>query len=144
MHPFILFTISRCHRRRPVLTSIHNAMMIRNTYVFGFLVFTLVGLAGCSSEPAAKASKQATPPDKIQGKALILDESTAADAAMNAGGPSVYLVDGLTRDRLFFNKAFPVEAGKEHMAEGVYAQQAIDAMGDPHNLTNQTPLQSRS
>jgi len=117
-------------------------MMIRNTYAFWFPVLALVGLAGCSSEPAAKATKQATPPDKIQGKALILDESTAADAAMNAGGPSVYLVDGLTRYRLFFNKAFPVEAGKDYMAEGVYAQKAIDAMGDPDNGKNGYPLQS--
>jgi hypothetical protein len=117
-------------------------MMIRNMYVFCFLVLTLVGLAGCSSEPSTKASKQATPPDKIQGKALILDESTASDAAMNAGGPSVYLVDGLNRYRLFFNKAFQVEAGKEYMAEGVYAQKAIDAIGDPDNGKNGYPLQS--
>ena len=116
--------------------------MISNTYVFCFLVFTLAGMAGCSSEPAAKASKQVTPPDKIQGKALILDESTASDAAMNAGGPSVYLVNGLNRYRLFLNKAFQVEAGKEYMAEGVYAQKAIDAIGDPDNGKNGYPLQS--
>jgi hypothetical protein len=116
-------------------------MMSRNTYVFCFFLLTLVGLAGCSSEPT-KVSKQATPPDKIQGKALILDESTASDAAMNAGGPSVYLVDGLNRYRLFFNKAFQVEAGKEYMAEGVYAQKAIDAIGDPDNGKNGYPLQS--
>jgi hypothetical protein len=117
-------------------------MMMRNVYVFWFLVLALVGLADCSSEPAAKTSKQATPPDKIQGKALILDESTALDAAMNAGGPSVYLVDGLNRYRLFFNKGFQVEAGKEYMAEGVYAQKAIDAIGDPDNGKSGYPLQS--
>jgi hypothetical protein len=117
-------------------------MIIRNTHVFWFLVLVLVALSGCSSEPAAKTSKPAAPPDKIQGKALILDESTAADAAMNAGGPSVYLVDGLNRYRLFFNKPFQVEAGKEYMAEGVYAQKAIDAMGDPDNGKNGYPLQS--
>ena len=78
--------------------------MTRNTYVFCFLVLALAGLAGCSSEPPAKPAAAA--PDKIQGKAqVVLNESTASDAALNAGGPSVYLVDGLNRYRLFFNKA---------------------------------------
>src|SRR5580698_2203788 len=103
--------------------------MTCNTSVSCFLVLAL-GLAGCSSEPTAK---QAAPPrDKIQGKALVaLNESTALDAAMNAGGPSVYLVDGLKRYRLFFNKAVEVKPGAEYIAEGVYAQKAIDAIGDP-------------
>jgi len=117
--------------------------MTRNAYVFSFLVLTLAGLAGCSSEPNAKASKPATAPDKIQGKAqLLLDETTASDAAMNAGGPSVYLVDGLNRYRLFFNKPFQVEAGKEYVAEGVNAQKTIDAIGDPDQGKNGYPLQS--
>ena len=116
--------------------------MIRNMYVLGFVALTLAAWTGCSSKPAAEVSKPAAPPDKIQGKALILDESTASDAAMNAGGPSVYLVDGLSRYRLFFNKAFPVEAGKEYVAEGVYAQKAIDAIGDPDQGKNGYPLES--
>jgi hypothetical protein len=105
------------------------------------LVITLVVLAGCSSEPSAK---QAVPaPDKIQGKALVLlAEATALDAALNAGGPSVYLVDGLNRYRLFFNKAFQVEPGKEYIAEGVYAQKAIDAIGDPDQGKHGYPLAS--
>jgi hypothetical protein len=110
--------------------------MTRITYVSCFL--TLAGLAGCSSEPAAKQA--AAPPDKIQGKALILaNESTALDAALNAGGPSVYLVDGLKRYRLFFNKPFQVDAGKEYAAEGVYAQKTIDAIGDPGQGKNGYP-----
>jgi hypothetical protein len=117
--------------------------LIPNTYVLSFLVLTLAGLTGCSSEQNAKASKPTAAPDKIQGKAqLLLDETTASDAAMNAGGPSVYLVDGLNRYRLFFNKAFQVEAGKQYMAEGVYAQKAIDAIGDPDQGKNGYPLQS--
>jgi hypothetical protein len=117
--------------------------MARKTYFCGFLVLTFVGLAGCSSEPSTKASKQTTPPDKIQGKAqILLEETTASDAAMNAGGPSVYLVDGLNRYRLFFNKPFHVEAGKEYIAEGVYAQKAIDAIGDPDQGKNGYPLES--
>ena len=115
--------------------------MTRNTYVFCFVIFTLAGVAGCSSEPSAK--QVAAPPDKIQGKALVLlSESTSLDAALNAGGPSVYLVDGLSRYRLFFNKAFQVEPGKEYSAEGVYAQKAIDAIGDPDQGKHGYPLES--
>ena len=115
--------------------------MTRNTYVFCFLVLALAGLAGCSSEPAAKQAAAA--PDKIQGKAqVVLTESTASDAALNAGGPSVYLVDGLNRYRLFFNKAFEVKPGQEYIAEGVYAQKAIDAIGDPDQGKNGYPLES--
>ncbi len=115
--------------------------MTRTTYVFCFLVLTLAGLAGCSSKPSAKQA--ARPPDKIQGKAqIVLNESTALDAALNAGGPSVYLVDGLNRYRLFFNKAFQVEPGQEYIAEGVYAQKAIDAIGDPDQGKNGYPLES--
>ena len=94
--------------------------MYRNVYVFYFLLLTLAGLGGCSSGPSANESKKAaTPLDKIQGKAeQVPSESTATDAALNAGGPSVYLVDGLRRYRLFFKTALPVEAGKEYVAEG--------------------------
>lgn len=113
--------------------------MSRNTYVFCFLV--VAGLAGCSSKPTTKPAAAA--PDKIHGKAQVdVAETTALDASMNAGGPSVYLVDGLNRYRLFFNKAFQVEPGKAYMAEGVYAQKAIDAIGDPDQGKNGYPLQS--
>src|SRR5271166_3926622 len=115
--------------------------MTRNTYVFCFLVFVLAGLAGCSSEPSTRQAAAAK--DKIQGKAqVVLTESTALDASLNAGGPSVYLVDGLNRYRLFFNKSSEVQPGKEYVAEGVYAQKAIDAMGDPDNGKNGYPLES--
>jgi hypothetical protein len=116
-------------------------MMTRNTYVSCFLVLTLGALAGCSSKPPSKQAAAA--PDKIQGKAQVnVGETTALDASLNAGGPSVYLVDGLNRYRLFFNKAFQVEAGKEYVAEGVYAQKAIDAIGDPDQGKNGYPLES--
>jgi len=112
------------------------------TRVSCFLVLTLAGLGGCSSKPSAE-SKPATAPDKIQGKAqVLLNETTAQDAALNAGGPSVYLVDGLNRYRLFFNTAFQVEPGREYVAEGVYAQKAIDAIGDPDQGKNGYPLES--
>jgi hypothetical protein len=116
--------------------------MTRNTFIFCFAILTLAGLAGCSSEPAAKQAA-AAPADKIQGTAqVILAESTPQDAALNAGGPSVYLVDGLNRYRLFFNKAFEVEPGQEYMAEGVYAQKAIDGFGDPDQGKKGYPLPS--
>jgi hypothetical protein len=115
--------------------------MTHRTHVFSFLVLTLAGLAACSNAP--KVSKQTTAPDKIQGKAqILLSETTSLDAAMNAGGPSVYLIDGLNRYRLFFNKPFQVEPEKEYIAEGVYAQKAIDAMGDPDQGKNGYPLES--
>ncbi len=116
--------------------------MTRRTYVFGFLALALVALAGCSSQPTAKPAAAA--PDKIQGKAqVMLDETGATDTALNAGGPSVYLiVDGLNRYRLFFNKPFEVQAGQEYSAEGVYAQKAIDAIGDPDQGKNGYPLGS--
>ena len=114
--------------------------MTRNNYVPSCLVFALSGLIGCSSPPP----KQAAPaPDKIQGKAqVVLSETTQLDASINGGGPSVYLIDGLTRYRLFFDKASPLDAGKEYIAEGVYAQKAIDAIGDPDQGKNGYPLGS--
>ena len=115
--------------------------MTRNACACCFLILTVAGLAGCSSEP----SRQAAPPkrDKIQGQAQTPStEPTASDAALNAGGPSIYLVDGLIRYRLFFNKAVQVELGKEYLAEGIYAQKAIDAIGDPDQGKNGYPLDS--
>jgi hypothetical protein len=116
--------------------------MTRDTYVFCFLALALAGLAGCSSKAPTKQAAAAAP-DKIQGKVqVLLDETTELDASLNAGGPSVYLVDGLNRYRLFFNKASQVEPGKEYIAEGVYAQKAIDAIGDPDQGKNGYPLES--
>ena len=115
--------------------------MTRNTY-FCCLVFSVAGLVGCSSKPSATTSTPKPPPDKIQGKAqILLDESSSSDTALNAGGPSVYLlVDDLHRYRLFFHKAFEVQPGAEYAVEGVYAQKAIDAIGDPDQGKNGYPL----
>src|SRR6202041_1100439 len=71
-----------------------------------------------------------------------VNETTELDNSLNAGGPSVYLVVGLNRYRLFLNKPFSVEAGHEYVAEGVYAQKAIDAIGDPDQGKNGYPLES--
>jgi hypothetical protein len=118
--------------------------MYRNAYVFGFLALALAGLGGCSNAPTANVSKQAAPaPDKIQGKALQnLAETSSIDTAMNAGGPSVYLLDGPHRNRLFFKTATEVVADQEYIAEGVNAQKLIDEIGDPDEGKNGYPLPS--
>ncbi len=117
--------------------------MNRNAYILCFLVLTLAGLGGCSSKPPAKESKKAgTAPDRIQGKAQVLPEATATDAALNAGGSSLFLWEGLRRYRLFVKTAVQVVHGKEYIAEGVYAQRVIDEIGDPDQGKNGYPLQS--
>jgi hypothetical protein len=117
--------------------------MKRNTWIFCCLIFTLAGLSGCSSQPPAKESKKAaTAPDRIQGRVELQAPSTPSDGAMNAGGPSVYLWQGLRRYRLFLRTPVEVVHGKEYVAEGVYAQKVIDEIGDPDQGKNGYPLQS--
>jgi len=119
--------------------------MNRSARIFCFLVLTLAALAGCSSQPSGNESKKAeTAPDRIQGKAQVLVEvgGGASDAALNAGGPSVYLWEGAKRYRLFLRTAVEVVHGNEYIAEGVYAQKAIDEIGDPDQGKNGYPLQS--
>ena len=118
--------------------------MDRNSQISCFLVLALAGLGGCSSQQSGNESKTAAAaPDKIQGKAqIVLSETAATDAALNAGGPSVYLLDGANRYRLFFNTASQIEPGKEYIAEGVNAQKAIDEIGDPDQGKSGYPLQS--
>lgn len=118
--------------------------MRRNTYAFCFLVLALVGWGGCSSSPSPKESKSAAKPlDKVQGKIQeMLRETTATDVALNAGGPSVYLLQGLRRYRLFFRTATEIDATQQYVVEGINAQKAIDAIGDPDQGKNGYPLAS--
>jgi hypothetical protein len=118
--------------------------MNRNAYVFSFLVLTLAGLGGCSSQqPASESKKAATAPDRIQGKMQILKEGGGAtEAALGAGGLSLYLWEGLRRYRLFVKTPVEVVHGKEYIAEGVYAQKVIDEIGDPDQGKNGYPLVS--
>ena len=117
--------------------------MSRNGRIFCFLALTLAALGICSCESPAKSKKAATKLDRIQGKAQVLVESAGAtDAALNAGGPSVYLWEGATRYRLFLRTATEVVHGDQYMAEGVYAQKAIDEIGDPDQGKNGYPLQA--
>jgi hypothetical protein len=118
--------------------------MNRNARIFFFIVLTLAVLGGCSSKPSANESKKAaTVLDKIQGKAQVLvEQGGASDAALNAGGPSLYLWEGANRYRLFLRTATELVHGDEYIAEGVYAQKAIDEIGDPDQGKNGYPLQT--
>ena len=118
--------------------------MYRNAHLFCLLVLSLAGLIGCSGGPSAQdAKKAARPPDKIQGKIQeIVSETTATDVALNAGGPSVYLLAGSRRYRLFFKTATQVDPNLEYVVEGVYAQKVIDELGDPDQGKNGYPLAS--
>jgi hypothetical protein len=116
--------------------------MNRNSRILCFLVLALAALAACSSQSADNKPKKAwTPPDKIQGKAQVLLESTGAtDAALNAGGSSVYIWEGPRRYRLFLRTPVEVVHGDQYVVEGVYAQKAIDDAGDPDQGKNGYPL----
>jgi hypothetical protein len=118
--------------------------MNSNARIFCFLALTVAALSGCSSGPAAKESKKAAAAlDKIQGKAQVMEGSNgAADAALNAGGPSLYLWEGTKRYRLFLRTAVELLHGERYIAEGIYAQKTIDEIGDPDQGKNGYPLQS--
>jgi len=118
--------------------------MNRNARIFCFLALTVAALGGCSSAPPAKqANKAGTALDKIQGKAQVLEEGGgASDTALNAGGSSMYLWQGMHRYRLFLRTATDIVHGQEYVAEGVYAQKAIDDIGDPDQGKNGYPLQA--
>ena len=116
--------------------------MNHRSRMFCLLVTILAALGGCSSQRAAKESPKPAL-DSIQGKAQVLVESNGAtDAALNAGGSSVYLLQGTHRYRLFVRTPVDVVNGKEYVAEGIYAQKAIDEIGDPDQGKNGYPLQS--
>ena len=119
--------------------------MNRNARIFCFLVFTLAALVGCSSEPSAKDSKKAANSagqNPGQGPSSGGNGRRATDAALNAGGPSVYLWEGTRRYRLFLRTPVDIVHGSEYVAEGVNAQKAIDEIGDPDQGKNGYPLAS--
>jgi len=118
--------------------------MNSNAISFSFLALTIAALSGCSSGPAAKdAKKTAVVLDKIQGKAQVMEGSSgASDAALNAGGTSLYIWQGTERYRLFLRTAVELVHGGQYAAEGIYAQKAIDDIGDPDQGKNGYPLQA--
>lgn len=115
--------------------------MNRNVCMFRYLVLAVAVLSGCSSDKSAETKQAAPPPDKIVGKAQVGVESTGAqDAALNAGGPSVYVWEGTRRYRLFMKSSVEVTGGKQYVVEGYDAQKMIDALGDPDQGKNGYPL----
>jgi hypothetical protein len=116
--------------------------MNRNGAIFGLLILALAAWTGCSSQPAAEESKKADIPlEKIEGKIQVLQEpGSATESALNAGGSSVYLWVADRRYRLFLRTPADVVHGDEYVAEGIYAQKAIDEMGDPDQGKNGYPL----
>jgi len=118
--------------------------MSRNARIFCFLAVMAAALGGCSSGPTATEIKKAARSlDKIQGKAQVQEVAGgASDAALNAGGPTVFLKDGMRRYRLFLRAPADVQDGKEYVVEGVNAQKAIDEIGDPDSGASGYPLQS--
>jgi len=111
--------------------------------MYWWIAVTLAGFTSCSSEPTANKSEQAAPAlHQIHGKAEVLPASTSADAALNAGGSSVYLWDGMRRYRLFLKSPVEVVNDKEYVVEGVHAQNLIDEIGDPSNGKNGYPLEA--
>jgi hypothetical protein len=117
--------------------------MNRFAYVSCGLILTLAGMGGCSSGTAEKDAKPARAPDRIQGKAQVLEDATTAiDGAFAAGGSAMFIWEGTRRYRLFMHAPLELEHGREYVAEGVYAQKAIDEIGDPEQGKNGYPLQS--
>jgi len=117
--------------------------MNRDAGAASFLVVALAVMGGCSSTPSGQGTKKAEVTlHKIQGKAELQASASANDAALNAGGPSVYLWEGTRRYRLFLRNPVDITHGKEYVAEGVYAQKVIDEIGDPDQGRNGYPLQS--
>ncbi len=118
--------------------------MNRHAHIFYVLVLTLAALAGCTSKPPAGESKKAAVKlDTIQGKVQIFADTTGSgDAALNPGGPAVYLWVGTQRYRLFSRTLLQVTPGREHVVEGINAQKLIDEIGDPDQGKNGYPLPS--
>ena len=115
--------------------------MNRNAYMCCLIALALVILAGCSSTPAANETKKAAAAlETIQGKAQVIEGESEGDSALNLGGSPIYLWAGTHQYRLFLRKAAEVVRGKDYVVEGIDAQKAIDAIGDPDNGKNGYPL----
>ena len=77
--------------------------MYRNAYILYFLVLSLAGLGGCSSQPSGKGSgKAATAPDKIQGKAQIALNESFQPSLLNLSAGGQFLPDRLDHHHVLF------------------------------------------
>ena len=113
------------------------------SFVVAVVVAGLAGLAGCSSKPAgSETATTKVPIEKIQGKVQIQLQPSPSEAGLNSGGPSVFLWEGVRRNRLFFKTPTEVTHGGQYVAEGVLAQRVIDEIGDPDHGKNGYPLEA--
>jgi hypothetical protein len=111
-------------------------------HILPVAIFALLAWSGCSKGPSqTESATAAIPLDKIQGKAQkLIEQGGATDAALNAGGESIYIWVGLHRYRLFLKAPVEIEHGKQYVVEGIHAQKVIDEIGDPQNGKSGYPL----
>ncbi|MGJ5820846.1 hypothetical protein [Paludibaculum fermentans] len=99
---------------------------------FSIALTALAALSGCSSSPSAdEAKKAAPPPFKIQGKLRVLPlTGSTSDSALNGGGGSVFVWEGIQQYRLFSKRTANVIDGDQYIVEGIHAQKMIEEIGD--------------
>jgi len=100
-------------------------------------------LIGCGGDKKAASEKSAARVlHQITGKLETSQATTGADSALNAGGDSLFIRNGVKRYRLFVKSPVDVAPGEIYKVEGVDAQKAIEEIGDPDKGKNGYPLAS--
>lgn len=122
-------------------------MNLRNLCLPCLVALLLTGCSGGSSSSSTTGSQAANKApvklDKIQGKVQLQMQAAPSEAALNEGGPSVFLWEGVRRYRLYFKTRMDdVKPGEKYVAEGVWAQRVIDEIGDPDGGKNGYPLEA--
>lgn len=103
----------------------------------------VAGLSGCGGDKKVAGGKQAAPaPHQIKGKLETSPAVNGADSALNAGGDSLFIRNGVKRYRLFVKAPMDVAPGQVYTVEGVEAQKAIEEIGDPDKGKKGYPLAS--
>jgi hypothetical protein len=106
-------------------------------------VLAVAGLSGCGGDKKAATGKTAAPaPHQITGKLEANSATTGADSALNAGGDSLFIRNGVKRYRLFVKTPVEATPGLVYTVEGVEAQKAIEEIGDPDKGKKGYPLAS--
>lgn len=117
--------------------------MNRKPCVPWLVVLAVAGLSGCGGDKKAATGKSAAPVlHQIKGKLEANPATTGADNALNAGGDSLFLRDGVKRYRLFLKTPVDAAPGGMYTAEGIDAQKAIEEIGDPDQGKKGYPLAS--
>jgi hypothetical protein len=108
-----------------------------------FLFLGVAGLGACSGDKhSPDAKKTAVTMHQLKGTLLSVPASTGTDAALNAGGDSLYIRNGVRRYRLFLKAPVEFTPNSEYTVEGIFAQKAIDEIGDPDRGKKGYPLAS--